>query len=158
MKKIGVWIATGLGAILLWGGVQRVVGETFEWTNLFSTGLFTFAVLFFAPRVFSENRLSTIGWAVFGLLHFSSLMYALIRNTFAAWGATGCVFVFLLVVNIEVCKRKTVFFRWIFWGVTAAMAVGLPISISLYETHFAEEEFFVALQGVLLLGYWGYST
>jgi hypothetical protein len=79
--------------------------------------------------------------------------YGWTHHTLAAWGLVGSLFVILLGLTSAAGAQKG-WLRWAMWGALAVLGVGMPLALGLHETHFAEEEFFIAVEGLLLAVLW----
>jgi len=102
------------------------------------------------------------------------LAYALTAATAAAWGTM--IFVFAILLNLDevlaasfenlrpgspipvlgrgVVGARSTLTRWLVHIILALACGGLTAILAQIESHFADEEFFVALQALALAGYW----
>ncbi|NUM45628.1 MAG: heparinase II/III family protein [Anaerolineales bacterium] len=141
------------GAILLWGGVHLAMGA-FDVGRFLIVASFIFLTLLLAPRVrTAEGRFSAVGWGVVAVGLVCGGAYAWNQTTFAAWGLVGSGFV--LGLGLPFAVGYPTGRRWAVWGAFAGVAVGVPVALELHETHFAEEEFFIAVEMLILTGFWG---
>ncbi|GAB4578138.1 MAG: hypothetical protein Fur0022_08710 [Anaerolineales bacterium] len=148
-------ILLSLGVVGLWGGVQALVSETFDGVRMLTADVFILVTIFLARHVVDETGHWTwIGWGAVGVGLLSAVIYAWTQHTLAAWGLVASWFVLVLGTTC-VARQQTGWLRRAVWGALGGLAVGVPLTINLYETHFAEEEFFTAVEGLLLVGLWG---
>lgn len=137
----GVVMALAPLVYLLVGALA--VGEPFSWAFATRQAIF-YGVLvgvFWAVR-----RLKSGLWVSLGLGLLAGVGYSLTTDTLAAWGLVLAWFVFLFFLA-----------RGAKWGTVGflAFAAGfVPVAVGQVESHFSEEEFFGALQGVMLAGFW----
>ncbi|MHB0877281.1 MAG: hypothetical protein ACYC5O_14690, partial [Anaerolineae bacterium] len=101
------------------------------------------------------GRRSLWSWPLLALLAAGAVgatLYGLGMWAWAAWPALAGLYLALLAVAATWEQRGFVG-RWLA-PLLAAFAGALPVAAAQLESHFAEEEFFVALQAVALALYW----
>ena len=84
----------------------------------------------------------------------AALDYAATQTTWIAWIFLGCLYALLLVIDTALERGHGFVWRWIIRTFLALLAGLGSVAISQIESHFADEEFFVALQAVELSGLW----
>jgi hypothetical protein len=82
------------------------------------------------------------------------LTYALTGATLAAWGTTIFIFAVFLMMDAVLTASFGNLTRWLFHIILALACGGLTVLLAQIESHFADEEFFVVLQALVLAGYW----
>lgn len=101
-----------------------------------------------------------------------TLLYAFTSATAAAWGTLVFLYSLFLILDEIILARLRIFPEDLPWGthwlrtlfvylakgsihlVFALVCGGVSASLAQIESHFAEEEFYVLLQGLVLAGYW----
>ncbi len=97
------------------------------------------------------------GWIVFALGLACVLAYVLSNNTLAAWGSVVFIFAFFLLFDdmiIGSITKPHFIFRWVSHIAFALLCGAIICLIAEMESHFADEEFFAAVQAILLAVYW----
>ena len=153
-------ILASLIPVLYMEGVHLVNGAPFAWPGFLARWTFVFCILLLAQLPLAiqtvedrRRQLWLIGISTsFAIL--SGLAYALSGSTALAWTAAACLFSILLVLDSSLAPGKG---RWMKWILRSLIA--LPAGISLaaaaqIEAHFAEEEFFAAVQTLALVLFW----
>src|SRR6185369_199081 len=82
------------------------------------------------------------------------LIYALGQETWWAWIAIGSLYIVLLNFNFMFDEGDSVILRWGVLGTMAVFAGLFPVALAQIESHFADEEFFVAIQACELGLFW----
>lgn len=178
----GQWLGLiGAVGVILVGvtlGVMWQAGVRFPWAWLLLvifSGIVLAAAWAARPRRVGRTRWNLIWYgtilAALGVVMI--LIYALTAATAAAWGTM--VFAFAVFLNLDevlaasfenmrpvpratrlgrAVKIRSTLTRWIIHIILALACGGLTASIAQIESHFSDEEFFVALQVLVLAGFW----
>lgn len=155
---VGGWIIlSALPAILL-ASVRWDSGSQPFQVNLFTCWGFTSSILaftFLAVLLLPRRRMAS--WPVIGLIVLAlgtGLLYWRLRSTWAAWVMLGVVYSALLQLEAPLTAGLTWLPAWMWRGVLAIAAGLFPVWVSQIESHFADEEFFAALQVPILSAFW----
>lgn len=93
-------------------------------------------------------------WGCAGIGLLAAAVYAIIPVTVAAWLLLAGFFVLLLWLDTIFSARRRFWQRWPVHGLLAAVAGTAPVLVNQAESHFSDEEFFIALQALELAGVW----
>jgi hypothetical protein len=162
----------GLLLGLAWLQQEPSTRSSWDWVYpvLFSLVVLAVAVLM-RPRQVNRNhwKMPLVPILLLTTGIGSTIVYAITLNTLAAWGLVIFFFAFLLIIdevfstvliNPSNSGRKGVrnvgfiLGRWFLHILMALLCGGVIVLIGEIESHFADEEFFTAIQGVLLGVYW----
>jgi hypothetical protein len=97
---------------------------------------------------------SWLGMAVVGVGGLAGLVYVLNGATVAAWIMLGVLYAILLGLDEVLVSGRSALQRGVIHGLLALAGGTIPVVVAQVESHFAEEEFFVALQALALAGFW----
>jgi len=146
----GMLLTSALAALFL-AGCRYASGAALTWGSWLGVALFAFATVVTARLTVRQGRI--VIPALLGLGLGSGLLYRRTESTGLAWIALGVWFVLLLgfatLWSTEGRLRR--------WGVRlflGGFAGAGPVALAQMGSHFAEEEFFVALQAVILSLFW----
>ncbi|RME32077.1 MAG: hypothetical protein D6793_11605, partial [Thermoflexia bacterium] len=150
--------AAGLLPALFLEGVRFAADAPFSWAGLaarwgFATGILLAAGLT-RPHPAGRTRWSWPGllWLIPGAV--AELIYGLAGSTWAAWGVTGIAWVLLLGLEPILTGVRSRPGRWVWRGMLALAAGAFPVALSQLESRFADEEFFAALEALVLAFFW----
>ncbi|MGB9872943.1 MAG: hypothetical protein ACPLYD_14965, partial [Anaerolineae bacterium] len=144
-------------ALFLEGG-RLVVGAPFAWAGLAARWGFVAGVLA-AVSISHSYPAQGPHWTWPGLLWLvlgaaAGLAYGLTGATGAAWALVGTAWVLLLGLEALLTDTRSRLRRWA-WRVLLALTAGVfPVALSQLESRFADEEFFVALEAMVLALFW----
>lgn len=137
--------------------VSHLNGQPFSWLRFGGRGAFVALVLVAAhwlsrPLSFDRER-----YHVAALAGFSAwaLLSPPLQHTWAAWLFVILWFAFLLHLDALLAAHHAVGKRMLWHVLLAALAAAFPLASGQLESHFADEEFFVVVQGVILFVLWG---
>ena len=154
------WIgwARGMFSIILIGTAMRVVeqaGAVWLLPIIFSAAVLIY-VWGIRPRQMGQNDWlpSRQGTLLTGLGAIVSFAYFLTNATLTAWGTTIFVFALLLCMDNIVSASLGRPTRWLIHFILAIVCGGLIVILAQLESHFADEEFFVVLQALVLAVFW----
>ena len=146
--------------VLLLEGVRSATGSGFSWSGSFIRWVYIIVVMLLAwlgaPHQITGRSWC---WPLSGLVLISlgilvGLGYALTLSTVAAWLFIAIFYALMLDIDLVMASQKGFIYRWLIHG-ALALAVGFGTSaITQIETHFSEEEFFIALQALELSFFW----
>ncbi len=160
----------GWGTILLWGlggsalptlsleGLRWLMGAPFAWNGLalrwgWVTGILIVAMLT-RPYLLRKGLFSWPGLLWLGPGLVMVLVYGLKATTWSAWALVGLAYLLLLGLETILSATRPWFRRWSWRLLLALIAGALPVALSQIESHFADEEFFVALEALALALFW----
>jgi hypothetical protein len=157
----GAWakfLLLGLIPLLFLEGIRLMMGAPFTWGGWaarwgFVTGVLVAAVLT-RPHSAGRTRWHWPGLLWLGPGVVAGLVYARIGVTWAAWLLVGTVYVLLLGMETVLAGGRSRLRRWAWRGLLALTAGTFPVALSQLESHFADEEFFVALEALALVVFW----
>ena len=113
---------------------------------------------FFAFTVLLAASLSgSVRWffpVIIGSVLGSGILYVLTGSTWAAWGTLGAFFVALLWLEAFWARGQKHLRRWGTRLFLAGIAGVVPVALIQVQSHFADEEFFAALQALILGAFW----
>ncbi|MCX7855788.1 MAG: hypothetical protein N2556_07430, partial [Anaerolineae bacterium] len=150
--------AAGIIPALFLEGIRVVADAPFSWTGLAARWGFIFGILI-AAGLTQPHSVQGPLWTWPGLLWLipgtlAGLAYGLTGATWAAWALTGTGWILLLGLEEVLTGVRSRFRRWTWRGILAFTAGLLPVALSQVESRFADEEFFVALEGIALGFFW----
>lgn len=155
---VGGWIIlSALPAILL-ASVRWHSGSRPFQAHLATCWGFTSSILvftFLAVLLLPWRRMAS--WPVIGLVALAlgtGLLYWRLRSTWAAWVMLGMVYSALLQLEAPLTAGLAWLPAWMWRGVLAIAAGLFPVWVAQIESHFADEEFFAALQVPILSAFW----
>jgi uncharacterized protein YfiM (DUF2279 family) len=157
----GAWLKSlllGLVPLLFLEGIRLVVDAPFTGGGLATRWGFIAGVLVAAAltRPYSPEgtrwRWPGLLWLVPGAV--VGLVYGRTGATWAAWLLVGMVYVLLLGLETVLTDSRSRLRRWAWRGLLALTAGAFPVALSQLESHFADEEFFVALEALALAAFW----
>lgn len=140
-------------------GLRLAAGVPFAWLDLTVRWLWVVGILL-AARVGQPYALGArwvlplAGIVIVGGGGLAWLVYAMSGANVVAWAALAGWYVFLLGLDKVFADGRTPWQRWGMRGALALAAGAIPIIADQIESHFAEEEFFIALQALTLSGFW----
>jgi hypothetical protein len=114
------------------------------------------AAYFGQPHVIDARRWiwPRQGIVIAGISGVTGLIYILTDATGAAWIALGGLYTLLFWLDKVLIDGRGTPQRWGIHGMLAITAGVIPTVLDQVESHFAEEEFFVALQALALAIFW----
>ena len=155
-----LWGTLSAGLVALLEGLRLVVGASFSLGGLSARGTFVAGLLLVArwtqPHPV-KGRLYLWPWPgvlVAGVGAGAALAYAASETTWTAWVVMGVLYLLLLGLDTVLAKGRGLLWRWGARGLMALAGGIVPVSIAQIESHFADEEFFVALQALALSLFW----
>jgi len=155
-RKLLLWwgLSTGLAAYL--EGLRLVVGADFSWGGLAVRWAFV-AGLLLVRRWTHPHRVrgALTLWPWPGVLSAgvgagAALVYAVNGATWAAWVVLGALYLLILGLDAVLAGGRGFFGRGVSRGLLALIGGTAPVCVAQIESHFADEEFFVALQALAL--------
>jgi hypothetical protein len=157
----GAWakfLLLGLVPLLFLEGIRLMVGAPFTWGGLATRWGFIAGVLI-AAALSRPHSLDGTRWYWPGLLWLgpgavAGLVYGRTGATWAAWLLVGTVYILLLSLETILTSSRSRLRRWAWRGLLALTAGAFPVALSQLESHFADEEFFVALEALALAAFW----
>lgn len=161
MNKWGTmrWIT----AVTLWLSLiflPDLVAGDIVWRNLLARTAVIGATLLLVYAVESRQRSNTYFVALLAVLTAVTAVYILFDFWLAAWPMVILWFASLLLFSrqLSLAVFRRWYWRWLWrlgiWGGTAVIAgMGLALANTILS-HFAEEEFFVAISGLYLSLFW----
>ena len=151
-----LWAVLSAVPVAFLEGLRLVVGVPFSWDGLVVRWAFVIALLF-AARWMRPYPTDGVFWVwpwsgilIAGMGGGAALVYMVIQATWAAWVVLGALYVLLLELDMVLAGKRGLLQRWGVRGLLALTGGLIPIAISQIESHFADEEFFVALQALAL--------
>lgn len=161
MRQLRTWkrvlLAGGLLAVipaLFLEGLRLTMDAPFTWGGLVLhwsgvAGLLIVAILTCAyptaePRFVWSRLLMSVPLLIAGA------MVVLTGATWAAWLLVGTAYLALLCLEPLLTFTLSWFRRWFWRFLLAATAGAFPVVVAQFESHFADEEFFVALEALAL--------
>ena len=152
------FLLLGLAPLLFLEGIRLMVGAPFTWGGLATRWGFIAGVLI-AAALTRPHSLEGTRWHWPGLLWLgpgavAGLVYGRTGATWAAWLLVGTVYILLLSLETILTSSRSRLRRWAWRGLLALTAGAFPVALSQLESHFADEEFFVALEALALAAFW----
>lgn len=158
------------GAILQWSpvvvpgvfleGLRLAAGAPFSWSG-FAIRWALVAGLLLAARWTQPYPVGgtlyvwpSPGVIAAGVAVGAALIYAVSGTTWAAWIVLGALYLLLLGLDTVLVSGRGILWRWGVHGLLALAGGLIPVSIAQIESHFADEEFFVALQALAFGLFW----
>ncbi|HIQ02206.1 MAG TPA: hypothetical protein EYH30_08775, partial [Anaerolineales bacterium] len=158
--KAGLWLSlTGLPTVFL-EGIRWLADAPWSWDGLIARWGFVIAVLLLSYLVRPWHVGKTEGlWPPVTVWIFLvgagiGAAYASTQATWAAWGVAGLTNALSLGLEATLVEGHSPLRRWLWRGLLASGAGGALVAIAQLESRFADEEFFVALQGATLAVFW----
>jgi hypothetical protein len=154
------WIAISAVPVIWLEGVRLVAGAPVAWSELAVRWAFVAGLLVVSrwtqPHAISETAFV---WPWPGVLALAigggaALLYIVRGTTWAAWIALSALYLLLLGLEGGLSSRGNTFWRWGARGLLVLLGGAIPVSIVQVESRFAEEEFFVALQALVMVIFW----
>lgn len=152
-------IALGVIPTVFLEGVRLLVEEPLSWTGLAIRWAFVSSILLLAglARPYSIGRAQYMwpvlpGIGIGGVV--AGVLYARDGWMWAAWLLLGTIYVLVLGLDSILAGSRNPLRRWI-WRTALALTGGvIPVALSQWESRFADEEFFVALEALSLAVLW----
>ncbi len=160
-KRLLLWVALSAGLAAFLEGLRLVMGASYSWGGLAARWAFVAGLLFAArwTQPYSVGGALYVwpwpGVLVAGVGAVATLAYAVTGATWAAWVVLGVLYVLLLGLDTALASGRSVLWCWGVHGLLALAGGMIPVVVSQVESHFAGEEFFVALQALALSIFWG---
>ncbi len=132
----------------------------FSWLNLVIRWTFIIGVMIAAyfgqPYITNARRWiwPRQGMVIFGIWGSVGLIYAVTDTSGTAWVTLGGLYTLLFWLDKVLIEGRNTPQRWGTHGLLAIIAGAIPTVLDQVESHFAEEEFFVALQAMALSLLW----
>jgi hypothetical protein len=152
------FLLLGLAPLLFLEGIRLMVGAPFTWGGLATRWGFVVGMLVVAALT-RPHSLEGTRWHWPGLLWLgpgavAGLVYGRTGATWAAWLLVGTVYILLLSLETILTSSRSRLRRWAWRGLLALTAGAFPVALSQLGSHFADEEFFVALEALALAAFW----
>lgn len=155
-RKLLLWWGLSIGLVAYLEGLRLVVGADFSWDGLAARWAFV-AGLLLARRWTHpyQVREALYLWPWPGVLGAGvgtgvALVYAVSGVTWAAWVVLGALYLLILGLDAVLAGGRGFLWRGVSRGLLALIGGTAPVCIAQIESHFADEEFFVALQALAL--------
>lgn len=155
-----LWLVLSAALAALLEGLRLLVAAPFSWGGVAARWAFIAGLLLLArwtQPYFVEGTLYLWPWPgvlVAGVGAGATLAYAMTGATWADWVMLGVLYVLLLGLDTVLANGRGILWRWGARGLLALAGGAIPVSITQIESHFADEEFFVALQALALSLLW----
>ncbi len=167
MKEQGVfwkcwlaWLIVSMLSVTLLEVLRLAVAAPFSWSDMAGRWAFIAGVLLIArwvqPRLTDES-LCVWPWTSFPIIGIGlgvGLVYLMYRSTWAAWGLLGVWYILLLGLDKTLTEKQPQWGQMVIHGVLALISGFIPTAIAQIESSFADEEFFVVLQALVLSLLW----
>lgn len=159
-RRLLHWLVLSVVLVVFLEGLRLVVEAPFSWEGMAARWTFVAGLLLVARWTQPHSAKGALylwpwpGMLVAGVGVGAALAYAVSGATWAAWVVLGALYLLLLGLDKALASGQGVLWRW---GVRGLLALGggvIPASIAQIESHFADEEFFVALQVLALSIFW----
>jgi hypothetical protein len=147
-KKFGAYLLLSLLLVVFWEGIHWIVGDPLTGSHILVNSVFVLTI-------WGLDRVVRNYWAIIGLFLIAGLSYAFTHNTLAAWATLAVIYTLALALN-DIFSRsiRTAPLRWLISGSLAITVGCLAAILTQVEVHFADEEFFVAIQAIILAAFW----
>lgn len=159
-RTLVLWITLGAALTVFLEGLRLVAGAPFSWGGLLARWAFI-AILLLAARWTQPRSVGGTlyvwpwsGVMVAGVGAGAILTYVVSGSTWAAWIVPSALYLLLLGLGTVLASGRSAIWRWGVWALLALAGGAIPVSIAQIESHFADEEFFVALQALALSLFW----
>lgn len=159
-KKGFVWFIASVALVAFLEGLFWAVKSPFLWKELVWRWIFVATLLAAARWVqpYSDGRAYCIWpWPavlIFGIGLAAMLIYVGRESSWAAWIVLTALYLLLSELSTALTNGRGVIWRWGVHGALALAGGVIPVAIVQIESHFADEEFFVALQALALSIFW----
>ncbi len=158
---VWIWIKLsflGIIPLIFLESIRIILGASFTLVELVTCWVFVTGVLI-AVTLARWYPLGGISWhwrARFLLISsvIVGLIYSQVRTTTVAWILVGTVYVLLFYVEIILTSNRSWFVRLTLRVSLALVAGFFPVALSQLEARFADEEFFVVLELLVLSVFW----
>ncbi len=156
-----LWLLGGLLGFLpalFLEALRLAMGAPFAWQGFVarwaaSAGILIAASLTCPARIIG-GRFRWPGLVWVALLVGAGIIYGVGGQSWAAWAMVAAGTLLLLGLEPLLTATRSPLRRW-FWRLALAASAGaFPVILAQLESHFADEEFFVALEAVALSGFW----
>ncbi len=160
LKGFFPWLLLSIGASAYLEGLRLAVSAPFSLRASAARFVLVVGLTFAAHRIRphpagkAQAAWSWLNIAVVGMGAVIAFVYALTAITWAAWVVLIVLYMLLFGVDTALTHGRRPFWRW---GIRSLLALAggvIPIAIAQVESHFADEEFFVALQALALSILW----
>jgi hypothetical protein len=155
-RRFLLWGILSAGPATLLEGLRLAVGASFSWDGLAARWSFV-AGLLLAARWTQPHpvRGALYLWPWPGVLGAvvgmgAALVYATSGATWTAWILLGVLYLLVLGLDAVLASGRRTPWRWGTRGLLALAGGIAPVCIAQIESHFADEEFFVAVQALAL--------
>lgn len=158
--RLLLWVTLSAGLTAVLEGLRLLAGAPFSWDSLAACWTFVAGLLF----VLQWTQPYAVGKAIYvwpwpgglvaGIGVGAALVYGVSGATWTAWGVLWALYVLLLGLERVLAGGQSAFRRWGVRGLLALAGGAIPVAIAQVESHFADEEFFVALEAVALSVFW----
>jgi hypothetical protein len=159
-RHVFLWLLTVVPVLFL-ECLYLVAGDPFSWSVFVIHWVFVAGLL----RAARWIQPCSIGEAIYvwpwsavlvaGVGTGAILVYTSIQATSAAWILLIALYLLLLGLDAALTSGRGGFWRWGLGAILALAGGVIPVAIAQIESHFADEEFFVALQSLALCIFWG---
>lgn len=146
-----------IGGLYLLGS-NLLAGSTQPWSSFLQGWIFSLAILIFVIcfklLIFEVNR-GKIVFLIFGIgILLLWILYFISSTTLLAWLTLSLSYALFICFAELISAGKNKYLRFSI-NILFALAMGAStIALVQLETNFAEEEFFSAIQAIILSGYW----
>jgi len=137
--------------------IRFVVGYPFSWIDI--TIRLGFVTSILCVAIITSLRVDKRGnnfWLL--IFFFMSIMlflaYRINSNTHTAWLFVVCIYVLLLHLEQWITCRRSMFEIWGWRLLLSFIAGAIPLSMAQVEMNFADEEFFVVFEVIVLAIFW----
>jgi hypothetical protein len=155
-----LWGILSAGLVALLEGLRLVVGVPFSWEGLSARWAFIASLLLLARWTQPHPAGGTLylwpwpGVLIVGVGVVAALVHVASGITWTAWIVLGALYLLLLGLDTVLASGRRLVWRWGVRGLLALAGGIIPVAIAQIESHFADEEFFVALQALFLSCFW----
>ena len=155
-KRLLRWAILSAGPAALLEGLRLAVGGSTSWNGLAARWAFVAGLLLAArwtqPHPAGGARYLWPWPGVLGAVvgAGAALVYATSGATWAAGVVLGALYLLLLDLDVALASGRSIPWRWATRGLLSLAGGIAPVCIAQIESHFADEEFFVALQALAL--------
>jgi len=155
-----LWITLSAALAVFLEGLHLVMGDPFSWGSLATCWAFVAGLLLAARWTQPYSTSGTLwiwpwpGLTAVGAGGAATLTYAVSQATWTAWIVLGVLYVLLLGLDAVLVRGRSISWRWGIRGLLGLAGGAIPVAVAQVESNFADEEFFVALQALVLGLFW----
>jgi len=134
---------------LAWLPVAWFLGDgKFAWTDVLAQWIFVVSIMLLHVML-DERRILFIA----GVAALASAAYVVTTASWIAWIALAAFYLVLIELDSLFTYQRGAAFGWVIHLILAFTAGATPVALVEIETHFADEEFFAAVQAGILAGF-----